>query len=47
MVLYPGVQAQAQAEIDAVIGDNRLPMVEDATRKVTLPFSTRHSRERG
>ncbi|SRR6266550_4936538 len=35
MVLYPDVQAQAQAEIDAVIGDNRLPMVEDRER---LPF---------
>jgi len=35
MVLYPDVQAQAQAETDAVIGDNRLPMVEDHER---LPF---------
>jgi len=35
MVLYPDVQAQAQAEIDAIIGNNRLPTVEDREK---LPF---------
>ena len=35
MVLYPNIQAQAQAEIDDVIGNNRLPTIEDRER---LPF---------
>ncbi len=35
MVLYPDVQAQAQAEIDAIIGNDRLPTVEDREK---LPF---------
>ena len=35
MVLYPNIQAQAQAEIDDVIGNDRLPTVEDRER---LPF---------
>ena len=35
MVLYPDIQAQAQAEIDDVIGNNRLPTMEDRER---LPF---------
>lgn len=29
MVLYPEVQKKAQAEIDAVVGPNRLPGFED------------------
>ncbi|KAF8348622.1 cytochrome P450 [Amanita rubescens] len=35
MVLYPDVQAQAQAEIDEVIGNDALPTVDD---RVRLPF---------
>ena len=35
MVLYPEVQAQAQTEIDKVIGNDRLPTAEDRER---LPF---------
>jgi len=35
MVLYPDVQAEAQAEIDAIIGNGRLPTVED---RENLPF---------
>ncbi|KAK0450595.1 cytochrome P450 [Desarmillaria tabescens] len=35
MVLYPEVQAKAQAEIDAVIGDHRLPRFDDRER---LPY---------
>ena len=35
MVLYPDVQAQAQAEIDAVIGDEKLPTIEDREK---LPY---------
>ena len=35
MVLYPDIQARAQAEIDDVIGNNRLPTMEDRKR---LPF---------
>ena len=35
MVLYPDVQAKAQAEIDAVIGDGRLPTIED---REMLPY---------
>lgn len=29
MVLFPGVQEKAQAQIDAVIGTERLPTLED------------------
>ncbi|KAK0478633.1 cytochrome P450, partial [Armillaria luteobubalina] len=32
MLLYPEVQAKAQAEIDAVIGDDRLPRFDDRER---------------
>lgn len=35
MVLYPGVQKRAQAEIDLVIGTDRLPVFED---KKSLPY---------
>ncbi len=35
MLLCPEVQAKAQAEIDAVIGDDRLPRFEDRER---LPY---------
>lgn len=35
MVLYPDVQAQAQGEIDAIVGNGRLPTVEDREK---LPF---------
>ncbi|PBK96431.1 cytochrome P450 [Armillaria gallica] len=35
MLLYPEVQAKAQAEIDAVIGDDRLPRFDDRER---LPY---------
>lgn len=35
MILYPDVQAQAQAEIDNVIGNDKLPTVDDRKR---LPF---------
>ncbi|KAK0234250.1 cytochrome P450 [Armillaria fumosa] len=35
MLLYPDIQAKAQAEIDAVIGDDRLPRFEDRER---LPY---------
>lgn len=35
MVLYPGVQKRAQAEIDLVIGRDRLPAFED---KKSLPY---------
>jgi len=35
MVLYPDVQAKAQAEIDAAIGDGRLPNLED---RPNLPY---------
>lgn len=35
MMLYPSVQRKAQAEIDAVIGDGRLPQFEDRQR---LPY---------
>ena len=34
-MLYPDVQAQAQAEIDEVIGNDALPTVDDRAR---LPF---------
>ncbi|KAK0434405.1 cytochrome P450 [Desarmillaria tabescens] len=35
MLLYPEIQAKAQAEIDAVIGDDRLPRFDDRER---LPY---------
>ncbi|KAF9233009.1 cytochrome P450 [Melanogaster broomeanus] len=35
MVLYPEAQRRAQAEIDAVVGNNRLPMLED---RCSMPF---------
>ncbi|KAG2089751.1 cytochrome P450 [Suillus discolor] len=35
MVLYPDVQKRAQAEIDSVIGRDRLPMFED---RASLPY---------
>ncbi len=35
MLLYPEVQAKAQAEIDAVIGNDRLPRFDDRER---LPY---------
>ncbi len=35
MVLFPEVQAKAQAEIDAVVGNNRLPSFDDRER---LPY---------
>lgn len=35
MVLYPNVQARAQAEIDSIIGDSRLPGFKDRS---SLPY---------
>ena len=35
MVLYPEVQKKAQAELDAVVGPNRLPDFED---RPSLPY---------
>ena len=35
MLLYPEVQAKAQAEIDSVIGSGRLPDFDD---RATLPY---------
>jgi cytochrome P450 len=35
MVLYPDVQKRAQAEIDSVIGTDRLPTFED---RASLPY---------
>ncbi len=35
MLLYPEVQAKAQAEIDAVIGNDRLPRFDD---RESLPY---------
>ena len=35
MALYPEVQKKAQAEIDAVVGSNRLPDFED---RPLLPY---------
>jgi cytochrome P450 len=35
MVLYPEVQAKAQAEIDRVVGKNRLPDFDDRS---ALPY---------
>jgi cytochrome P450 len=35
MVLYPDVQRRAQAEIDSVVGGDRLPTFED---RASLPY---------
>jgi cytochrome P450 len=35
LVLYPGVQRRAQAELDVVIGRDRLPTIDDMPR---LPY---------
>ena len=35
MTLFPDIQKRAQAEIDIVVGDGRLPSFEDRER---LPF---------
>ena len=35
MVLYPEVQRRAQAEIDSVVGEDRLPTFEDRS---SLPY---------
>jgi cytochrome P450 len=35
MVLHPDIQAKAQAEIDAVVGDKRLPNFDD---RESLPY---------
>ena len=35
MALYPGVQKKAQAELDAVVGPNRLPDFHD---RLSLPY---------
>ena len=35
LVLYPGVQRRAQAELDVVIGRDRLPTIDDRPR---LPY---------
>ena len=35
MVLYPEVQKKAQAEIDAIVGTNRLPDFDD---RPSLPY---------
>ena len=35
MVLYPAAQAQAQAQLDSVIGTNRLPEFDDTS---SLPY---------
>ena len=35
MLLYPEVQAKAQAEIDSVIGNGRLPNFDD---RASLPY---------
>ena len=35
MAMYPDVQAKAQAELDAIIGPNRLPELSDSD---SLPF---------
>ena len=35
MVLYPEAQKKAQAEIDAVVGPNRLPNFED---RPSMPY---------
>ncbi len=36
MLLYPDIQAKAQAEIDAVIGSDRLPRFDDREH---LPYA--------
>ena len=38
MVLYPAVQAKAQAELDAVVGKERLPHISD---RANLPYVRR------
>ena len=38
MVLYPNVQAKAQAELDAVVGNDRLPSFSDCN---SLPYVNR------
>lgn len=35
MVLHPDIQAKARAEIDAVVGQDRLPTIAD---KASLPY---------
>ena len=35
MTLYPEVQAKAQAEVDAVVGTDRLPTLQDRNQ---LPY---------
>ncbi len=35
MILNPGVQVKAQAELDSVIGDERLPQISDRPQ---LPY---------
>ena len=35
MVMYPEVQKRAQAELDAVVGPNRLPTFQD---RPSLPY---------
>ena len=35
MVLNPAIQAKAQAQIDSVVGSNRLPVFEDLS---SLPY---------
>ena len=37
MALYPEVQAKAQAEIDRVVGPDRLPQISD---RDSLPYLT-------
>ncbi|KAG8689410.1 hypothetical protein FRC11_002719 [Ceratobasidium sp. 423] len=36
MVLYPEVQKKAQEELDSVVGDSRLPTIEDRTQLVYI-----------
>ena len=38
MVLFPEAQARAQAEIDAVVGFDRLPAVEEFVCSLTIPI---------
>ena len=42
MVCYPEVQAKARAELDAVVGPNRLPSFED---RDSLPYITAIAKE--
>ena len=42
MVLYPDVQKRAQAEIDSVIGKDRLPTFQD---RASLPYIDAIKRE--